>query len=179
MRFFILLVALGVSGCSFTPMMQASNKAEWHRETISSVAIIYIASKLGTDINYISDEHFSKIDDAFITAGVKTDLYLFSGMDLNGEQKIQYYSSKNDYTLIVDPIARTKGDRQDITYQLNLLDNQTNKKVWIGTLWVPWGWTDSVYTRFDEMGALIVKRLMVDGLIDSSNPSSSSNKQTI
>lgn len=165
MRYLILLVVVFLSACGLTPEMYGSQKADWYSGSIDSVTIVYVAKKLGADAQKISQADFQRITSSFKEAGIDATAYFYSGMDLDAEEKIASIRESSDYMLIVDPTARTTGDTQNVTYLLSLFTKESEKKIWVATLFVPWGWTEGVFQRFDEMSALMVEQLRQDGLV--------------
>ena len=176
MKFLPLIFMITLSSCAMDPMMRVSNKADWN-DTIESLSIVYLGSKLGAQVSYIKEEEFLKIDDEFVKLGIATDTYLFTGLEFDEEKKLEYYRAKNDYLLIIDPTVIATGQyggTNAITYRLNLYETKKNKKIWVAELRVSFGWTEGVYHRFDEMSIQIVNRLNQDGLV--AGPASTNNK---
>jgi len=160
-----LIFILLISGCAINPEITSSNKAFGYHKRITSLSIIYLANKLGADESQIKQCDFKKLRTAFVDAGIKTDLFFYSEMDLNVRQHFNSYAKKNPYLLIVNPVQMTKGDLVSITYDLSLYDVKNNQKIWAADLWVPFGFIETVYERYDEMGGLIVNKLRENNLI--------------
>lgn len=165
-KFFVIFIFLALTGCSLSPKIIGHNIDSGYRKKINSLSIIYLAKKTGIHEQYIKREEFEKLSIAFTNARIKTDLFLYSSLDLNNEAYLDALQKKNPYLLIVDPVAMTTGDTCNITYNLALYDVRFNKKIWVANLWVPAGWVKGIFQRYDEMGDLVVEKLINEGLVD-------------
>jgi hypothetical protein len=162
----LISLILSLSGCDLTPSITAPNKAWGYNKKIHSLSIIYLANKLGTDETQIKQSDFLKLKVAFNNANIKTDLLFYSDLDLQGAQHLSAYSKKNTYLMIINPVHMTVGETVNITYNISLYDVGRSQKIWAADLWMPYGWTKTIYQRYDEMGQLIVDKLRASNLIN-------------
>jgi hypothetical protein len=162
----VIFIFLALTGCALQPKIIGNNIDTEYKKKISGLSIIYLAKKIGVDEQYIKRDEFEKLAIAFTNARIKTDLFFYSSLDLNNEAHLDALQKKNPYLLIIDPIAMTTGDTSNITYNLALYDVPVNKKIWVANLWVPNGWIKSIFQRYDEMGDLVVEKLVSGGLVD-------------
>lgn len=165
MRRFVCILVLLLSGCAHNVGMQRSQTNPEFHGKIDEISVILLAKKLGAHETQIEDSEFQKIKGAFQKRGIRTDALLYSAMDIDADKKFDDYAAKHNYLLILDPTSMTTGDSVSVTYNVVLLDSKEKKRLWVSNLYVPWGWTVSVFQRFDDMGEQIVGRLESDGLI--------------
>lgn len=170
LKYLICIVGLIIllSGCGgLNPIITTPHKAVNYNRKIHSLSIIYLASKLGTDETQIHQDDFVKLKTAFIQANIKTNLLLYSDLDLNSAQGLNILFKKNPYLMIINPVRMTTGDVCNITYNVCVYDVGLKQKIWAADLLVPCGWSKSVYQRFDEMGQLLVSKLYTSNLVSN------------
>jgi hypothetical protein len=162
-KYFVWFFCILLTGCD--PAITASNIEPGYGKKIDSLSIIYFGNKFGRYEYNIKQNEFAQLKKPFIAAGIKTDLFYYSELDLNAKEHLQYYMKNNNFTLIVDPVKISTGDGSSVSYNLSLYDVAQDKKVWAANLLVPVGFTKGIFERHYEMGNSMVNKLINSGLI--------------
>lgn len=177
--FGLCVLLLTLTSCSTYPILTGSVKASDYHEKISTLSIVYVGSKLGMRMSSVAPAQFKRLAIAFREASIKTDLFFRSGLELKKVEDFVRRANKNRWVLVIDPVQIAQIAGEDITYNVSLYDTKWDHKVWASVLWVPAGWTQNIFQRFEEMGRLIVGQMQKDHLIKQTHSRQQSKKPLV
>jgi len=164
----LLVIPILLIGCA-TIRTGPSQTAQSFEGKISRLLIVFNSTPLGREASRIKDEEFDKLIIPFREVNLEAESFCYNDLDIDASTNLETKSQKYEYTLLIQPIHMMRGDVQINTYNLHIIENKSQRKIWVSQIEVPGipllGM--GVYRRFEEMGQKIVENMSADGLMST------------
>ena len=165
----LLVIPLLLIGCA-TIKTGPSQTTQSFEGKISRLLIVFNSTPLGSEVSSIKNAEFDKLILPFREVNLEAESFHYNDLDINARTNLETKSQNYEYTLLIQPIHMMRGDRRSNTYNLHIIENRTQRKIWVSQMVVTSGgtlWGMDLYQRFAEMGEKIVENMIADGLISA------------
>ena len=164
----LLVIPILLIGCA-TITTGPSQTSESFQGKISRLLIVFNSTPLGNEASRIKDEEFDKLILPFRQVNLEAESFFYNDLDIDADTNLETKSQNYEYTLLIQPIQLMRGDATRNTYNLHLIENRSQRKIWVSQIREPGAGLLGIelYRRFEEMGQKIVENMSADGLISA------------